>query len=90
MQLLFVMLKTLFELYAKPVPAPKQTRQTENHQATTVYEQKKRIVKTVWIFAGLLMLFFPAVPVVMLITLTTTFISFVILDETDYDSEHHD
>ena len=90
MQLLFVMFKTLFQLYAKPAPAPKTNGQTEHQQAISVYEQKKRIVKTVWIFAGLLMLSFPAVPVVMLITLTTTFISFVILDETDYDSEHHD
>ncbi len=48
---------------------------------TRRYRRKRRIVKNVWILSGLLMIAIPpaAVP---LLALGTTFIAFMILDET--------
>ncbi|WP_051786049.1 hypothetical protein [Endozoicomonas numazuensis] len=49
---------------------------------TRSYRTKKRIVKNIWIAAGLLMLINPVIHIVMLIALPATLLSFVILDET--------
>ncbi|WOG28648.1 hypothetical protein [Endozoicomonas sp. 8E] len=49
---------------------------------TGSYRAKKKIVKNIWIAAGLLMLINPVIHIVMLIALPVTLLSFVILDET--------
>lgn len=49
---------------------------------TRTYRKKKEIVKSVWLGSGLVMLAFPALPLVAALGLLTTFLSFVILDET--------
>ena len=90
MQLLIIMLKTLFRLYTTQECSRIRPARESAHTQTSAYIQKKRIVKNIWIFSGMLMLVFPALPSVILITLTTTFTSFVILDETDGESNSHD
>ncbi len=42
---------------------------------------KRSWVRAIWLVAGTLMLFNPALPVIMIIALPTTFLSFMILDE---------
>ena len=42
---------------------------------------KRSWVRTIWLVAGTLMLFNPVLPVIMIIALPTTFLSFMILDE---------
>jgi hypothetical protein len=49
---------------------------------TPRYRKKKEIVRSVWIGSGLMMLVFPALPFIVALSLLTTFLSFVILDET--------
>ncbi|WP_257265751.1 hypothetical protein [Endozoicomonas sp. ONNA2] len=50
-----------------------------------IISRKERIkrswVRTIWLVAGTLMLFNPVPPVIMIIALPTTFLSFMILDE---------
>lgn len=50
---------------------------------TKTYRKKQGIVKNLWIASGLVMLAFPALPYLVAAGLFTTFLSFVILDETD-------
>lgn len=55
------------------------------HQArrkTTKYKKKQSIVKSVWITMGLIMLTNPVPSFVAAVSLFTTFLSFIILDET--------
>lgn len=63
----------------------------KDHRDTATYRKKKRIVKKVWIAAGLIMLMFIGcdyfVGIVMTISLLTTFISFFILDEMGTDND---
>ncbi|MGQ9424534.1 hypothetical protein ACXYTJ_01125 [Gilvimarinus sp. F26214L] len=49
---------------------------------TRRYRKKKEIVKSVWIGSGMVMLAFPTLPFIAALSLLTTFLSFVILDET--------
>lgn len=49
---------------------------------TAQYHAKRSVVRNVWIAAGLLMLINPILPVIMIIALPTTLLSFMILDET--------
>lgn len=42
---------------------------------------KRSWVRTIWLIAGTLMLLNPALPIIMIIALPTTFLSFMILDE---------
>ena len=49
---------------------------------THVYRRKQGIVKNLWIASGLAMIFLATPAMVMALTLGTTFLSFVILDET--------
>lgn len=49
---------------------------------TQQYKTKKSLVRNIWITACLLMLFNPVLPVVLIIALPTTLLSFMILDET--------
>jgi len=46
------------------------------------YRAKRRIVKDVWIGSGTLMILFPEPAAVAAMALLTTFVSFMILDET--------
>ena len=45
------------------------------------YQAKKRIVRGIWIAAGIMMLSYPLLPFVVTVGLVTTFFSFTILDE---------
>lgn len=49
---------------------------------TRVYRKKQRLVRALWFGALLVMLALPILPLVVAISLFTTFISFSILDET--------
>ena len=49
---------------------------------TTKYRAKKNLVKLLWISACFLMLLNPILPVILIIALPVTFLSFMILDET--------
>jgi hypothetical protein len=49
---------------------------------TRRYRRKRGIVKNIWIFSGALMLLQSTPAVIIVIGLGTTFLSFVILDET--------
>ncbi|WP_426414920.1 hypothetical protein [Aestuariirhabdus sp. LZHN29] len=49
---------------------------------TRRYRAKRRIVRALWIVAGVLMLCNPALPFIILIGLPTTLLGFAILDET--------
>lgn len=46
------------------------------------YKRKQSMVKNFWIGAGLITLIFPLLHVAFILTLSTTFISFCLLDET--------
>ncbi|MCB1724022.1 MAG: hypothetical protein KDJ39_10060 [Gammaproteobacteria bacterium] len=50
---------------------------------TVAYRRKQGIVKNVWIASGLLMAIQGSLPLIATLTLGTTFLSFVLLDETD-------
>jgi len=50
---------------------------------TLKYRRKKGIVKSLWIVSGLSMLVIPILPFMAALGLFTTFLSFVILDETE-------
>lgn len=49
---------------------------------TGKYRAKRRIVKSLWLGAGCVMLLNPVVPFLAVVGLSTTFLAFVILDET--------
>jgi hypothetical protein len=49
---------------------------------TRAYRKKQEMVKSLWICSGLTMLIVPVMPYVASAALFTTFLSFVILDET--------
>jgi hypothetical protein len=49
---------------------------------TAVYRRKQSIVKHVWIASGLVMAVLASPAIIMAMALGTTFLSFVILDET--------
>lgn len=49
---------------------------------TPIYRRKKGIVKNLWIVSGLVMIALATPAVILALTLGTTFLSFVILDET--------
>jgi hypothetical protein len=49
---------------------------------TTGYRNKQRVVKSCWICSGLLALATPTLNIVLALGLATTFLSFMLLDET--------
>jgi hypothetical protein len=49
---------------------------------TAKYKRKQSLVKSIWITSGLIMLTNPVLPFIAALSLLTTFLSFVILDET--------
>lgn len=49
---------------------------------TAVYRRKRGIVKNIWIASGLVMAIQASPAIILALTLGTTFLSFVILDET--------
>ncbi len=50
---------------------------------TKTYQKKQGLVKNIWIGSGMLMLLIPVPPFFIAAMLFTTFLSFVILDETE-------
>lgn len=50
---------------------------------TRAYRRKQSIVKSMWIASGLVMLAFPLLPLIAGLSLFTTFMAFVVLDETN-------
>ena len=50
---------------------------------TDTYRRKRGIVKDIWICSGLVMLSTASPALIVTLTLATTFLSFLILDETD-------
>lgn len=53
-----------------------------SRRLTTAYRRKRGVVKNVWIISGLVIAFQGSLVIVSVIMLGTTFLSFVILDET--------
>jgi hypothetical protein len=49
---------------------------------TRLYRRKQGIVKNIWIASGLIMIVLATPAMILALTLGTTFLSFVILDET--------
>lgn len=64
----------------KTYPDPQHSH---GRRLTHSYKKKQDIVKNLWIGSGLLMLVIGVLPYLVAATLFTTFISFVILDETE-------
>ena len=56
---------------------------SHGRRLTQSYKKKQGIVKNLWIGSGMLMLFIPVLPYLVAAALLTTFLSFVILDETE-------
>lgn len=57
-------------------------RHFHRRRFTENYQKKRRVVRSLWFSAALMMLAFPFAHLVVVIALFTTFISFSILDET--------
>lgn len=57
-------------------------RHPHRRRFTAVYRRKRGIVKNVWIASGLVMAVQASPALILAMTLGTTFLSFVILDET--------
>ena len=50
---------------------------------TTKYRRKQNMVKNLWIGMGVVMIALPSLSFIAALSLLTTFVSFIILDETD-------
>jgi hypothetical protein len=61
---------------------PERSSRAQARRRTPAYRAKQRLVKDLWLGAGLLILVQPVLPLAMIIGLLTTFIAFAILDET--------
>lgn len=75
------------QLFAWFLPHWAQSRHPDpNHshrrRFTAAYRRKREIVKSLWIASGLVMLAFPLLPLIVGLSLFTTFMAFVVLDET--------
>lgn len=57
-------------------------------RATAQYKKKKKFVRDMWIIVGVLMCGLPA-SIVMVLALLTTFLSFMLLDESIYNYSYH-
>lgn len=70
-------------MFVKKPPSELADHELERHPSwrryTRRYRRKRELVKTVWIVSGLLMIGLPAAAPVL--ALGTTFVSFMILDE---------
>jgi len=64
----------------KTCPDP---RHSHGRRLTQTYKKKQNLVKNLWIGSGLLMLIIGMLPFLVAAALITTFLSFVILDETE-------
>ncbi|MET4692763.1 hypothetical protein [Endozoicomonas lisbonensis] len=62
-----------------PLPEPEHF---SRRRLTRQYKAKKALVRNVWIAACSLMLINPVLPVILIIALPATLLSFMILDET--------
>ena len=63
-------------------------RYYKDRRDTKLYKKKKEIVKSVWIVSGFIMLLFASHPqfigIILIISMCTTIVAFMILDETYY------
>jgi hypothetical protein len=57
-------------------------------RTTAQYKKKKKFVRDAWIIVGVLMCAMP-VSIVMVLALLTTFLSFMLLDESIYNHSLH-
>ena len=81
LSLLLMMLK--IQCFSRSaVEKPVDGNHPSHRRHTARYQAKKSIVRSVWIAAASLMLINPALPVIMIIALPVTLLSFMILDET--------
>ena len=79
--LAFIMMETRFGQPVQNQPMPDPNHHSRR-RLTRQYKAKKAIVRNVWIAACSLMLVNPVLPMLLVIALPTTFLSFMILDET--------
>lgn len=85
MRYLITLLLTMIKIIIQPdwlQDRRPESRHPHRRRFTRKYQSRKALVKTVWVCAGLLMLLNPALPVILIIALPTTFLSFMLLDET--------
>ncbi len=80
--LLVIMIRTRLQSGLPQKSSSDDTHHPQHRRFTKKYQAKKNIVKVLWISACLLMLINPILPVVLIIALPVTFLSFMILDET--------
>jgi hypothetical protein len=64
----------------KTCPDPNHSH---GRRLTETYKKKQGIVRNLWIGSGFIMLLIPVLPYLVAAALLTTFLSFVILDETE-------
>ena len=85
MSYLIILLMTMIRITLQPdwlQDRSADARHPHRRRFTRKYHTKKNIVKILWINAGILMLLNPILPVVLIIALPLTCLSFLILDET--------
>jgi hypothetical protein len=78
-------MKELFE-FVRSFPAWLRRGRSDLEHAhrrrlTPVYRVKKRKLKTLWLIAGVLMLFYPDSTFIVIVVLIATLLSFAVLDE---------
>lgn len=80
---MFEQLLWIYRLYLLPLLLFRAANQYQQQRMKEpAYLAKKKIVKTLWIVSGFIMLSFPQLPMIITLSLLTTFLSFTILDET--------
>ena len=80
---MFEHLVWFYRLYLLPIVQFRSLSHYQQERAQEPgYSAKKKIVKSLWIVSGMIMLSFPQLPMIITLGLLTTFLSFTILDET--------
>lgn len=85
MDILWLMLRVWLDLYLFPNWMHDRNPESQHpyrRMFTRKHQLKRRIVKSVWIGAGLLVLMNPMLHILLAIALPATLLSFAILDET--------
>jgi len=78
LRMLWVVLKTECTSSARPDP-----KHGSRRRLCKAYLKRRQQVKNFWIIAGLIVLIEPALPFVVFVSLFTTFLSFMYLDESE-------
>ncbi len=60
-----------------------EARHFHRRRFTQRYRQRQKLVERIWLFAALLLFFFPSPPLAVAGILFSTFLSFCILDESE-------